>query len=243
MRTSTNPFISFLKDLTYWGLEVFGKYYSCYRGIVSDNEDPANLCRLKIMIPQVNGPHIQNYWAYPRGVYSGKDYGFQVLPQKDDLVWVEFEGGHPEVPIWSHGYRGKKEVPSDKDLRDVNTYWFKSPKGNLVLINDTKKTIRIKLSIGNTIEINEQGISLGKETKSTYSGVLGEELVDIITKQMDIQNQMSGLLSNAITASSVALSPSLLHASMTPELMSLNIKMASLNAELQKILSKKITLE
>ena len=153
-----NPIISLFKDLVNLGLESFGKYYSIYRGYVYDRNDPLNLGRVQLVIPQVTGNAPYKYWAMPINVFSGKNYGSQVLPNKGDLVWVQFEGGHPEVPIWSHGHFGKGEIPNDPDLQDKNSYWFLSPKGNLVILNDTKNYIKVKSLLGDRLELNEKGI-------------------------------------------------------------------------------------
>lgn len=188
-----NPITRVLKDLVHLGMESFGRYYSSYRGFVVDRDDPAKLGRLQLLIPQVTGTTPYKYWAIPKGVYSGKGYGSQVLPQKGDLVWVEFEGGCPEIPIWNHGYFGKNEMPNDEELKDPNTYWFKTPKGNLVLLNDTKNLIRIKTSLGDIVELNESSvsivtkkqISLGTLNKSDQKAVLGDKQLDALLSFVD----------------------------------------------------------
>jgi hypothetical protein len=181
---------SLIKTIVYGGLELFGRYYSCYRAYVADNEDPDGLQRLKLVIPQIGGNQEYNYWAYPKGVFFGPNYGSQVLPQKGDVVWVEFECGSPEVPIWSHGHPGKDEYPKDQDLRDVKCYWFRTPEGNLVKLYDTKNLIHIENTTGNYSEINEEGhslvtdkqISLGSLNKAKEPAVLGDTAMDLLNE-------------------------------------------------------------
>lgn len=166
-KSSENPIIRFIKTLVLRGFEPFGKYYSVYRGFVFDVEDPLNLQRLQLIIPQVSGNQAYNYWAYPRSVFSGKGYGSQCLPKKGDVVWVSFEGGSPEVPIWEHGHFGKGEMPEGDQFKDKKSYWFKSPNGNWVNFYDTKNLIHIENVTGNTLELNEDGIE-GKTKKQIY---------------------------------------------------------------------------
>jgi hypothetical protein len=201
-----NPLIAFIKSLVFHGLEFFGKYYSCYRGFVADVDDPENLQRLKLIIPQISGNSAYNYWAFPKGVFSGPGYGSQCLPKQGDVVWVEFEGGCPEVPIWSHGHFAKKEIPTDdKDLKKTDCYWFKTPGGNWVKLYDTKKLIHIQNSSGHYLKLDEntihseevkgnawelnpqgfsviskKGISLGTLDGSEFHAVLGEKDKDVL---------------------------------------------------------------
>lgn len=133
--------VDLIRELSYAGLESLGRYYSVYRAFVSDNEDPLNASRLRLVIPQIAGDIPYEIWAMPRNVFSGKEYGLQVLPQKGDLVWVEFEMGDPQVPIWSHGHFAKEEKPTAGKYTDKNSYWFQTPQGHSIMINDTDEYI------------------------------------------------------------------------------------------------------
>lgn len=191
-----NPIIQLLNSLFKHGMESVGKYYSIYRGVVYDNDDPENLQRLKLIIPQISGNQFYEYWAFPRNTFYGQGYGSQVLPKKGDIVWVEFEGGEPEVPVWSHGHPARNEMPENPELKDKDCYWFITPKGHCVKINDTKSTIHIKHRLGQYVEINDESISnvstksisLGKLNSSDYHAVLGEEVKDVL---LDIDEILS----------------------------------------------------
>lgn len=192
------PLAKFIKSLIYQGFEYFGRYYSCYRGYVIDNQDPEGLQRLILLVPQVTGNFPFQQWAFSRNVYSGNNadgstYGMQMLPQKGDIVWVEFEMGNPEVPIWSLGHPGNNDKTPNPEYQDPNTYWFVSPLGNTVIINDTKSYIRVILkgidgAEDKVLEINQnatslvhdKAISLGKLGASEHKAILG----DIHNEQM-----------------------------------------------------------
>lgn len=155
--TKRHPIVAFLKDLMYHGIETMGRYYSSYRGIVVDNADPLNLQRVQLIIPEVGGSNPYKYWAHAKGAFNGTGYGTQMIPQKGELVWVEFERGHPEVPIYSLGHMGNGDIPTDdSELVDPNCYWLITPGGMKVKLNDTKKTLTITVN-GATIIINPTG--------------------------------------------------------------------------------------
>ena len=166
--------VRFIKDLSLYGLEkVAGLYYSKYRGFVADNADPKGYGRIKLSVPDVYGDAVFNYWAYPANCYSGKNYGVQVIPQIDDLVWVEFERGNPKKPIWSYGHFGKEEKDELPDeLKDIKSFWFKTPGGHLIQFNDTTGLITI-MKEGTDIE--PQFAVLGETHNEQW-----EELLDIL---------------------------------------------------------------
>jgi len=126
-------FSNFIKTLFYNGLESLGKFYSCYRGYVIENYDPDGLNRLYVMVPQISNKPLSN-WAFQKGGFSGDNYGFQVLPTKGSMVWVEFDHGDPKYPIWSHGHFLKDQKP--EEFMHPGVYGFKTPRGQSIIIND-----------------------------------------------------------------------------------------------------------
>ena len=82
------------------GLEGIGRFYSTYRGIVINNEDPLKLNRLQIEVPDITQTLV---WAYPKGqpgpLQSGAKY---LTPEINDVVFVEFQSGDPNYPLWSY---------------------------------------------------------------------------------------------------------------------------------------------
>lgn len=167
--------IRIIQQLIYHGLESFGKYYSIYRGYVANVDDPENMGRLQILVPEIYGSQLYEHWAFPRNMYGGKGYGSKVLPEKGDVVWVTFEGGNPEVPIWEHGYFGKDEIDEADFKREKDCYWFQTPKGNLVQIYDTKNLIYVRNANGKAFMINEQAVSLISEKISLGSEDVSDE--------------------------------------------------------------------
>lgn len=217
------------------GFERFNKYYSVYRGFVVDNNDPKSFNRLQLKVPEIYGEYTMTEWAWPRNNYSGKNYGSQVIPEKKDVVWVEFEKGDPRKPIWSLGHPIKADDKAD-ELKAVDTYWFKTPKGHSILIDDGNNKITVNHKDGAYIILNKTGISLkadkvslGDEDGSDEPAVLGDKTETLFN---DILSELITLLqtlqtigtSDAASASSNGLTyASQLTASIPNILIKLNL--------------------
>ena len=88
------------------------KYYGKYRGMVINNVDPLQKGRLMVQVPDVLGVGISS-WALPCMPFTGVQAGVYVVPAIGAGVWVEFEGGDPDYPIWTGGFWGSvAEVPT-----------------------------------------------------------------------------------------------------------------------------------
>lgn len=172
------------KDLVMLGLEKFGLFYSKYRGFVYDNNDPKGFGRIKLSVPEIFGDAVLDYWAWPANNFAGNGYGSQCLPQTNDIIWVEFEKGNPRKPIWSHGYFGTDEKP--EELKNVKNYWFKTPGGNLIELDDDTEVIRITHKSGRVIEMNGDNISLGSKDHSAEPAALADTLKGKLETLIDI---------------------------------------------------------
>lgn len=170
-----NVLSKFIDNLLTHGLEYWGKYYSRYRGFVVDREDPLHLGRIKVLVPEIAGHSVIPIWAYPIGVFSGENYGAQIIPKFNDMVWIEFEKGNPRAPIWSLGHHGKADTKAD-ELKDYDNHWFKTPGGHLIELDDTNSIIRITTT--GTVEIFKDGEVL-------QPAVLGDTLEERLNTLLD----------------------------------------------------------
>jgi uncharacterized protein involved in type VI secretion and phage assembly len=88
------------------------KFYGKYRGLVLNNIDPMQQARLMVQVPDVLGLGTTT-WAMPCVPIAGPQMGVFVIPIIGSKVWVEFEGGNPDYPIWTGGFWGSAaEVPA-----------------------------------------------------------------------------------------------------------------------------------
>jgi uncharacterized protein involved in type VI secretion and phage assembly len=87
------------------------EYFGKYRGKVESNLDPMQLGRVMVSVPAVTGSGTLN-WAMPSVPYAGSGVGFWAIPPNGANVWVEYEGGDADYPIWSGCFWGLGEVPA-----------------------------------------------------------------------------------------------------------------------------------
>ncbi|HEX9990093.1 MAG TPA: phage baseplate assembly protein V [Chloroflexia bacterium] len=97
--------------------QFFGKY----RGKVAQNIDPMQLGRVQVSVPAVLGEGSMS-WAMPCAPYGGSGVGFFAVPPVGANVWVEFEGGDSDYPIWSGCFWGVGEVPAQPALPQMKVW-------------------------------------------------------------------------------------------------------------------------
>ena len=81
--------------------ELYGKY----RGTVVNNIDPLQTARIQVMVPDVAG-FVPGTWAMPCLPMAGINSGVFTVPMIGSGVWIEFERGDPDYPVWTGGYWG-----------------------------------------------------------------------------------------------------------------------------------------
>jgi Type VI secretion system/phage-baseplate injector OB domain len=74
------------------------QYFGKYRGLVTNNTDPMMLGRILAQVPSV--PSVDG-WASPCLPYLAHPSGTLVAPPVGTSVWIEFEEGNVDFPIWS----------------------------------------------------------------------------------------------------------------------------------------------
>jgi hypothetical protein len=77
-------------------------YFGKYRGTVINNIDPMQRGRLLVLVPDVVGL-VPSSWAEPCTPLAGPTgppMGVYLVPPIGAGVWVEFEQGDPDFPIW-----------------------------------------------------------------------------------------------------------------------------------------------
>jgi Type VI secretion system/phage-baseplate injector OB domain len=79
-----------------------GKFWGKYRGTVVNNIDPEQRGRLMVSVPDVL-TLVPSTWAEPCTPLAGPTgppMGVYLVPPIGAGVWVEFEQGDPDYPIW-----------------------------------------------------------------------------------------------------------------------------------------------
>lgn len=97
--------------------QFFGKY----RGKVANNVDPMQLGRIQVTVPAILGDGRLS-WATPCTPYAGKQVGFFAIPPVNANIWVEFEGGDLDYPIWSGCFWATGEVPVKPAVEQMKVF-------------------------------------------------------------------------------------------------------------------------
>jgi hypothetical protein len=75
------------------------QYFGIYRGVVINNSDPMQLGRVLAQVPDVLGT-VSTSWAMPCVPCGLLNKVGSALPQIGASVWIEFEQGNPDHPVW-----------------------------------------------------------------------------------------------------------------------------------------------
>lgn len=87
-------------------------YSGKYRGTVINNVDPMMMGRIQAMVPDVSSVALSS-WAMPCFPMAGIQTGSVAVPPIGAGVWVEFERGDPDYPVWTGCFFGSAaEMPA-----------------------------------------------------------------------------------------------------------------------------------
>ncbi len=137
--------------------------YGKYRGTVVNNVDPLQIGRIQAMVPDLAG-FIPGTWAMPCVPAAGINTGFFTVPMMGAGVWIEFERGDPDFPVWVGGYWGSAaEVPlmAHTVPPGVTGFTLQTPLKNGLVISDVPGPtggILIQTSTGAMISVSDVGI-------------------------------------------------------------------------------------
>lgn len=164
------------------------RFFGVVVGIVTNNQDPDNLHRVKVRFPWLSQDE-ESYWARVASPMAGNDRGLYFLPEVDDEVLIAFEHGAIDYPyVLGSVWNGKDTPPESNRDNENNNRTLKSRSGHIIRLGDKQgdETIEIidksghnKLVIktsDNSITIVAQGdIAIestnGKLSLSAMSGI------------------------------------------------------------------------
>ena len=157
-----------------------GRHYGKYRGIVTDNQDPKNLGRIRARVPEVLSD-VETGWALPCAPYSGNGSGVYTVPEPDAGVWIEFEAGDVSRPIWSGCWWGENQLPPDNQGAATTPALkiIRSETGLMVTMDDSGQVITVSDENGaNMLEIKVQQ---GKITiRGAAKAVVEAPLIELV---------------------------------------------------------------
>ena len=139
------------------------RFFGIYQGKVIDNDDPERLGRCKVSVPAINGaiddPEILPWSHYITAGTTGPNRGSFILPELGDVVWVMYQNGLKDNPVYLGSSYAREEPPISEDdyfttkvvYSDNDGVQIKRTKDELILLyNDSK----IKLKQDGDISIH-----------------------------------------------------------------------------------------
>lgn len=139
-----------------------GLFYGKYRGVVTDNQDPLLMGRVRAKVPDVMGD-LESGWAMPCAPFGGNATGFFAIPPVSAGVWIEFEQGDPDYPIWSGCWWGSAaEMPPMLLAPPYKKMMIMTEGGQSITLDDTPGVggITLETSGGQKIVISATGIEI-----------------------------------------------------------------------------------
>lgn len=132
------------------------RHWGKYRGFVADRNDPERLGRLKVRVPSLLADAITG-WAWPVAPYAGAGIGLLAIPQEEDLVWVEFEEGQLERPLWSGAAWAKPdrqtEIPEEARDAYPDQVVLRTASGNVIVLSDAEGQEKITIRSATGCEV------------------------------------------------------------------------------------------
>jgi hypothetical protein len=154
------------------------RFYGKFRGLVIENVDPLQIGRVIAQVPDVLG-ELPSSWALPCVPAAGIQAGCFIVPPIGSQVWIEFEQGDPDYPIWTGGFWGVvAEVPAlataPPAIPPGQNIVLQTTGQNTLILSDSAPTpatggIILKGASGAAIVINETGIYISNGQGATIT--------------------------------------------------------------------------
>lgn len=217
-------FRRFLDRLMLHGLEYFQLYYGIYRGKVIDIADPDAddgspdpQGRVRVQVRSVGDTEDQSRLAYPIFSFAGAGYGLKNLPPVDSFVYVLFENGSLDAPLWFGGWYTQDQMPDD--LAAAESFGWITPGGHKVVLDEQEgeEYIKVEHQNGAIITLDKDGniFITNVDNKKVYVGK-GSDAEEPNDEPAALGRTLKGKLEELIDAINAITVPTPAGASGTP---------------------------
>ena len=114
-------------------------------GIVTNNQDPEALGRVKLKFPWLSDDQ-ESDWARIASPMAGLERGMFFLPEVDEEVLVTFEHSDIRKPVVLGGlWNGTDKPPADNEDGENNIRLIRSRSGHVIVFDDTEGSEKIEI--------------------------------------------------------------------------------------------------
>lgn len=167
------------------------RFFGKYRGKVTANKDPFHLGRIQVNVPAIFGEE-RDSWAMPCSPYAGKDIGWFAIPPIQSNVWVEFEAGDPDYPIWTGCFWAIDELPQVAKVEDPVKIQVFRTEGITLSLKNLGESKGVFLEIDSPVvdrklklTFNADGIEINNKDETT---------IKIQADKIELKNQANSML-------------------------------------------------
>ncbi len=131
---------------------------------VTDNNDPDQMCRVKVKFPWHDRPS-ESYWARLSTPMAGDDRGLVLIPEVGDEVLVAFEREDLRFPYVLGGlWNGQDKPPAANTDGNNDKRILQSRKKHYLLFNDgSSGVVELKHEKGRKITLDDNGFAVQDE--------------------------------------------------------------------------------
>jgi phage gp45-like len=164
-----------------------GRYYGKFRGKVTDNADEKHQGTLVVTVPDVFGPDVE---VVARACMP---YGHFFVPPTGADVFVEFEAGDPEYPLWVGAWHAEGAAPAEAQVSPPDHRVIQTPAGHTIEIVDTEGEERILIRHPSNafVSIDPNGSVLAANAKGSHLHLDAENGTATVVQQDGSQIAMA----------------------------------------------------
>ena len=193
------------------------KWLGKYRAIVMDNNDPERRGRIRVQCPTVLGNYLSS-WCEPCIPYATDYAGDYYVPPVNEAIWVEFEEGDVDKPIWGGGWYKVDSSPLTKESNptDYRYITFKNSvlrmgeKEFIFELRDSDRSYTVTIDTSTWLGLNYIGSKSEQELNDlelivanktylleTFPSEVKSEFDNVKTQITDIANNFNSFVNEA----------------------------------------------